>query len=32
MIFKAKNGAEIIEKIAVSEEEALERFPDINHA
>ena len=32
MIFKAKNGAEIIEKIAVSEEEALVRFPDINHA
>ena len=32
MIFKAKNGAEIIEKIVVSEEEALERFPDINHA
>lgn len=32
MIFKAKNGAEIIEKIVVSEEESLERFPDINHA
>ena len=32
MIFKAKNGAEIIEKIAVSEKEALVRFPDINHA
>ena len=32
MIFRAKNGAEIIEKIAVSEEEALVRFPDINHA
>ena len=32
MIFKAKNGAEIIEKIAVSEEEALVRFTDINHA
>ena len=32
MIFKAKNGAEIIEKIVVSEEEALERFPDISHA
>ena len=32
MIFKAKNGAEIIEKIVVSEEEALVRFPDINHA
>lgn len=31
MNFKAKNGAEIIEKITISEDEALQKFPDINH-
>lgn len=31
MIFKAKNGAEIIEKINISENEAIEKFPDLNH-
>ena len=32
MIFKASNGAEIVEKITISEEEALKRFPGINPA
>ncbi len=32
MIFRAKNGAEIIEKIDIREDEALQRFPDLNHA
>lgn len=32
MIFKASNGAEIIEKIEVDENEALSVYPDTNHA
>ncbi len=32
LIFKAKNGAEIIEKINISEMDALEKYPEINHA
>ena len=32
MIFKAKNGAAIIEKINVDENEALEKFANLNHA
>lgn len=32
MIFKAKNGAEIIEKINIDETEALGKFPELNHA
>ena len=31
MIFKAKNGAEIIEKINISENEAIKRFSELNH-
>jgi 8-oxo-dGTP diphosphatase len=32
MIFRAKNGAEIIEKIDVSEDKAIKIFPSLNHA
>jgi 8-oxo-dGTP diphosphatase len=32
MIFKARNGAEIIEKINIDEENAVRRFPALNHA
>ena len=32
MIFKAKNGAEIIEKINIDENEALGKFANLNHA
>lgn len=32
MIFRAKNGAEIIERIQVDEAEALIKYPAINHA
>jgi 8-oxo-dGTP diphosphatase len=32
MIFKSKNGAEIIEKIDVSEDKAVKKFPVLNHA
>jgi 8-oxo-dGTP diphosphatase len=32
MIFKSKNGAEIIEKIDVSEDTAVKKFPVLNHA
>ncbi|MBD5094061.1 MAG: NUDIX hydrolase [Subdoligranulum sp.] len=32
MIFKAKNGAKIIEKINIDEKKALEKFPNLNHA
>ena len=32
MIFKAKNGAEIIEKINIDENEALGKFTNLNHA
>ena len=32
MIFKAKNGAAIIEKINVDEDEALGKFANLNHA
>lgn len=33
MIFKATNGAEILEKIEISEAEAMQRFyPTLNHA
>ena len=32
MIFRAKNGAQILERIDISEDEALIRFPDLNHA
>ena len=32
MIFKAKNGAEIIEKLNISEDEALQSLPNLNHA
>ncbi len=31
MIFKAKNGSQIIEKINITENEALEKFADLNH-
>lgn len=31
MIFRAKNGAEIIERIQVEESEALHKYPLINH-
>lgn len=31
MIFKAKNGAKIIEKININEGEAIQRFSDLNH-
>ena len=32
MIFKAKNGAEIIEKINIDENEAIGKFANLNHA
>lgn len=32
MIFKAANGAEIIERINIDEFEALKKYPTINHA
>lgn len=32
MIFKAKNGAEIVERIYEDEVEALDKFVDLNHA
>ncbi|MCM1283147.1 MAG: NUDIX hydrolase [Muribaculaceae bacterium] len=32
MIFKAENGAAIIERINVSENEAIEKFANLNHA
>lgn len=32
MIFKAKNGAEIIEKFQISEEEAVKKYANLNHA
>lgn len=32
MIFKAGNGAEIIDKIMIKEDEALREYPFINHA
>ena len=32
MIFRAANGAEIIEKIDIAENEALRKYPTINHA
>lgn len=32
MIFKAKNGAEIVERIYEDEVEALDKFADLNHA
>lgn len=32
MIFKATNGAEIIEKINIDEIEALKKYPTLNHA
>lgn len=32
MIFKAKNGAEIIEKLNISENEAIQTLPGLNHA
>lgn len=31
MIFKAKNGAKIMEKIDINEGEAIQRFSDLNH-
>ncbi len=31
MIFKAKNGAEIIEKINIDENEAIGKFSNLNH-
>ncbi len=31
MVFKAKNGAEIIEKIDIDEGEAIRKFPNLNH-
>ncbi len=31
MIFKAKNGAEILEKIEIDEDEAIEKFSNLNH-
>ena len=32
MIFKAKNGAEIIEKINIDENEAIGKYANLNHA
>lgn len=32
MIFKAKNGAEIIEKINIDENETIGKFANLNHA
>ena len=32
MIFKAKNGAEIIEKLNIREDEAIQTLPSLNHA
>lgn len=32
MIFKAKNGAQIIEKLNISEQEAIQTLPTLNHA
>ena len=32
MIFKAKNGAEILERIQIDEEEALNKYSNVNHA
>lgn len=32
MIFRAKNGAEIIERIQIDEDEALNKYPAISHA
>ena len=32
MIFKAKNGAQIIEKLNISEDEAIQTLPNLNHA
>lgn len=32
MIFKAGNGAQIIDKIMINEDEALREYPFINHA
>ena len=32
MIFKAKSGAEIIEKINIDENEAIGKFANLNHA
>lgn len=32
MIFRASNGAEILDKIEIDEEEALIQYPSINHA
>lgn len=32
MIFKAQNGAEIIEKINIDENEAIGKFPNLNYA
>ena len=31
MIFKARNGAEIIEKINIDENEAIGKFSNLNH-
>ncbi len=31
MLFEAKNGARILERIQVDEVEAIKKFPDINH-
>lgn len=31
MIFKAKNSAEIIEKLNISEDEAIQTLPNLNH-
>lgn len=32
MIFKAKNGAQIVERIYENEDEAIEKFINLNHA
>lgn len=32
MIFKAKNGAAIIEKIDIDENKAIDKFANLNHA
>ncbi len=32
MIFKAKNGATIIEKINIDENKAIDKFANLNHA
>ena len=32
MIFKPKNGAQIIEKLNISEDEAIQTLPNLNHA